>query len=40
MEERESNCTRDEKMLTKLIENMLMRACENTKNLKKQGRDI
>lgn len=36
--EREPNCTRDGRMLTKLIENMLIRTCSSAKNLKKRER--
>lgn len=39
-EEREPSCLRDGKMLTRLIENMLIRACRSTESLRKKGRKI
>lgn len=36
---REPNCTWDGRMLTKLIENMLVRTCKNTENLGQKGKE-
>lgn len=39
-EEREPNCLKDGRMLTKLIENTLIRACRSTESLREKGRKI